>query len=304
MAVKKKPAAKKAAVKKSAAKKSVAKKSPAKKVVKKSVAKKSATKKVAKKSVAKKVAKKSVAKKSAVKKVAKKSAVKKSAAKKTVKKSAVKKRATAASSVVIPPVPSSSTLGAARVDVTSTPKPVTKSAAAPAKPIKPAAPKQGASGKVLAAIIVGIILLAVIVVTRPESSSDDATPAPAASASAMATEEPSEEPSAEPTSDTSSEPVAAVEGPKTIGNWKDSAKTIMSITWKAPAASAGLTGYKVEIRVNRGEWVVKSEVPADQLAIDFTKTETTGETAFRVSSIYSDGQEAVGNTFGFAGVFE
>ncbi len=39
-------------------------------------------------------------------------------------------------------------------------------------------------------------------------------------------------------------------------------------------------------------------------AIDFTKTATTGETAFRVSSIYSDGQEAVGNTFGFAGVFE
>ena len=298
MAVKKKPAAKKAAVKKSAAKKSVAKKSTAKKAV--------AKKSVAKKSVAKKSAvKKSATKKSAVKKSAvKKSAVKKSAAKKTVKKSAVKKRTTSASSVVIPPVPSSSTLGAARVDVTSTPKPVTKSVAAPAKPAKPAAPKQGASGKVLAAIIVGIILLAVIVVTRPDSSSDDAIPAPAASATAMATEEPTEEPSAEPTSDTSSEPVAAVEGPKTIGNWKDSAKTIMSITWKAPAASAGLTGYKVEIRVNRGEWVVKSEVPADQLAIDFTKTETTGETAFRVSSVYSDGQEAVGNTFGFSGVFQ
>ncbi len=268
MAVKKKPAAKKAAVKKSAVKKSVAKKSTAKKAV----------------------AKKSVAKKSAVKK--------------TVKKSAVKKRATAASSVVIPPVPSSSTLGAARVDVTSTPKPVTKSAAAPAKPAKAAAPKQGASGKVLAAIIVGIILLAVVVITRPDSSSDEATPAPAASASAMATEEPTAEPSAEPTSDASSEPVAAVEGPKTVGNWKDSAKTIMSITWKAPAASAGLTGYKVEVRVNRGEWAVKSEVPADQLAVDFTKTDATGETAFRVSSVYSDGQEAVGNTFGFPGVFE
>ena len=300
MAVKKKPAAKKAAVKKSAAKKSVAKKSSAKK----SVAKKSSAKKVAKKSVAKKSAVKKVAKKSAVKK----SAVKKSAAKKTVKKSAVKKRATAASSVVIPPVPSSSSLGAARVDVTSTPKPVTKSAAAPAKPASPVAPKQGASGKVLAAIIVGIILLAVVVVTRPDSDGGDAAPAPTASASAMATqeptEEPMEEPTAQPTEDASSEPVAAVEGPKTIGNWKDSAKTIMSITWKAPAASAGLTGYKVEIRVNRGEWVIKSEVPADQLAIDFTKTATTGETSFRVSSIYSDGQEAVGNTFGFAGVFE
>jgi hypothetical protein len=298
VAVKKKPAAKKAAVKKSAAKKSVAKKSSAKKVAKKSAAKKSAAKKSA--------AKKSVAKKSAVKKVAKKSAVKKSAAKKSVKKSAVKKRTAAASSVVIPPVPSSSTLGAARVDVTSTPKPVTKSAAAPAKPVKPAAPKQGASGKVLAAIIVGIILLAVVVVTRPDSDGGDAAPAPTASAMATEepTEEPMEEPTAQPTEDASSEPVAAVEGPKTIGNWKDSAKTIMSITWKAPAASAGLTGYKVEIRVNRGEWEVKSEVPADQLAIDFTKTATTGETSFRVSSIYSDGQEAVGNTFGFAGVFE
>ena len=70
------------------------------------------------------------------------------------------------------------------------------------------------------------------------------------------------------------------------------------------AASAGLTGYKVEVRVNRGDWVVKSEVPADQLSVEFTKTNATGETAFRVSSIYSDGQEAVGNTFGFSGVFE
>ena len=281
VAVKKKPAAKKAAVKKSAAKKTVAKK------------------KTAKKAVAKKTVKKSAVKKSAAKKTVKKSAVKKSAAKKTVKKSAVKKRATSASSVVIPPVPSSSSLGAGRVDVSSTPKVASKSA--PAKPSTSAsAPKQGASGKVLAAIIVGIILLAVVVVTRPDSGSDDATPAPAASASPMA----SEEPSAEPTSEETSAPVAAVEAPKAIGNWKDAAKSVMTISWKAPAASAGLTGYKVEVRVNRGEWAVKSEVPADQLSIDFSKTDSMGETAFRVSSIYSDGQEAEGNTFGFSGVFE
>ena len=285
MAVKKKPAVKKAAAKKSAAKKSVAKKSTAKNAV--------------------------------AKKTVKKSAVKKSAAKKTEKKSAVKKSATkksaAASSVVIPPVPSSSSLGAGRVDVSSTPKPATKSVSAPVKPAASAsAPKQGASAKVLAAIIVGIILLAVVVVTRPDSGSDDATPAPTASASAMPSEEPSampsEEPSAEPTAEPTSEatsaPVAAIEGPKTIGNWKDSAKSVMSITWKAPAASDGLTGYKVEVRVNRGEWTVKSEVPADQLSIEFSKTDSMGETAFRVSSVYSDGQEAVGNTFGFSGVFE
>jgi hypothetical protein len=277
VAVKKKPAAKKAAVKKSAAKKTVAKK------------------KTAKKAVAKKTVKKSAVKKTAAKKTVKKSAVKKSAAKKTVKKSATKKRATSASSVVIPAVPSSSSLGAARVDVSSTPK--LASTSTPAKPSTSAsAPKQGASGKVLAAIIVGIILLAVVVVTRPDGGSDDATPAPTASASAM----PSEEPTAEETS----APVAAVEAPKAVGNWKDSAKSVMTISWKAPAASAGLTGYKVEVRVNRGEWAVKSEVPADQLSIDFSKTDSMGETAFRVSSIYSDGQAAEGNTFGFSGVFE
>ena len=285
MAVKKKPAAKKAAVKKSAAKKTVAKK------------------KTAKKAVAKKTIKKSAVKKTAAKKTVKKSAVKKSAAKKTVKKSATKKRATSASSVVIPAVPSSSSLGAGRVDVTSTPKPASTST--PAKPSTSAsAPKQGASGKVLAAIIVGIILLAVVVVTRPDGGSDDATPAPAASASAMPSEEMTEEPTAEPTSEETSEPVAAVEAPKAVGNWKDSAKSVMTISWKAPAASAGLTGYKVEVRVNRGEWAVKSEVPADQLSIDFSKTDSMGETAFRVSSIYSDGQAAEGNTFGFSGVFE
>lgn len=287
MAVKKKPAAKKAAVKKSAAKKTVAKK------------------KTAKKAVAKKTVKKSAVKKSAAKKTVKKSAVKKSAAKKIAKKSTAKKRATSASSVVIPPVPSLSSLGAARVDVSSTPK--VASTSAPAKPSTSAsAPKQGASGKVLAAIIVGIILLAVVVVTRPDSGSDVATPAPTASASAMPTVEPSasEEPSAEPTSGETSAPVAAVEAPRAVGNWKDAAKSVMTISWKAPAASAGLTGYKVEARVNRGEWSVKSEVPADQLSIDFSKTDSMGETAFRVSSIYSDGQESVGNTFGFSGVFE
>ena len=278
MAVKKKPAAKKAAVKKSAAKKSVAKKS------------------TAKKAVAKKTVKKSAVKKTAAKKTVKKSAVKKTAAKKTVKKSAAKKRATSASSVVIPPVPSASSLGAARVDVSSTPKPVSQSA--PTKPSTPAsAPKQGASGKVLGAIIVGIILLAVVVVTRPDSGSDDAAPAPAASESAM--------PTAEPTPEATSAPVAVVEAPENaVINWKDSAQTIMTLTWKAPGAVDGLVGYKVEAKVNDGEWVVKAEVPTTQLAYDFTKVSEDGATSFRVSSVYSDGQEVAAESFSWGVTFE
>lgn len=281
MAVKKKPAVKKTAAKKKPAVKKTA--------TKKTVAKKRTVKKT--------VAKKSVVKKSAVKKTAKKA----------VKKSAAKKRSASASSIVIPPVPTS--VGAGRVDVSSTPKSVARNTVAPAQASKPKeAPKQGASGKVLVAIIVAIIVLAVIVVTRPDGDSDDAAPTPVASATATpteeATEEATEEPAVEPTEGVTSAPVESVEGPATVGNWKDSAKSVMSISWKTPEASAGLTGYKVEIRVNRGEWVVKSEVPADQLSIDFSKTSATGETSFRVSSIYSDGQEAVGNTFGFSGVFE
>jgi len=278
VAVKKKPAAKKAAVKKSAAKKSVAKKS------------------TAKKAVAKKTVKKSAVKKTAAKKTVKKSAVKKTAAKKTVKKSAAKKRATSASSVVIPPVPSASSLGAARVDVSSTPKPVSQSA--PTKPSTPAsAPKQGASGKVLGAIIVGIILLAVVVVTRPDSGSDDAAPAPAASESAM--------PTAEPTPEATSAPVAVVEAPENaVINWKDSAQTIMTLTWKAPGAVDGLVGYKVEAKVNDGEWVVKAEVPTTQLAYDFTKVSEDGATSFRVSSVYSDGQEVAAESFSWGVTFE
>jgi hypothetical protein len=273
VAVKKKPAAKKAAVKKSAAKKTVAKK------------------KTAKKAVAKKTIKKSAVKKSAAKKTVKKSAVKKSAAKKTVKKSPTKKRATSASSVVIPAVPSSSSLGAARVDVSSTPK--VASTSAPAKPSTSAsAPKQGASGKVLAAIIVGIILLAVVVVTRPDSGSDDATPAPAASESAM--------PSAEPTAEITSAPVTSVEAPVAKGDWKDSTQAVMVISWKALQATDGLTGFRVELSSNSSKnWTSFAEVSSTESSVDLSKTSEDGSTSIRVVAIYSDGQEVIGNEFGF-----
>ena len=272
MAVKKKPAVKKAAAKKRAVKKTAAKKSAAKKTVKKSAVKKSAAKKTVKKSAAKKT-------------------VKKSAAKKTVKKSAAKKRATSASSIVIPPVPSSSSLGAARVDFSSTPKVASQSA--PVKPSAPAStPKQGASSKVFAAIIVGIILLAVVVVTRPDSGSDDATPAPAASASPMA----SEEPSAEPTS----APVTSVEAPDAKGDWKDSSQSVMVISWKELTATDGLTGFRVEISSNSSKnWTSFAEVSSTESSVELSKTSEDGSTSIRVVALYSDGQEVIGNEFGF-----
>ena len=283
MAVKKKAATKKVA-KKKVAKKAPAKKAPAKK--------KSAAKKVAKKAPAKKkAAAKKVVKKTAAKKVTKKAA-KRAPAK---KKPAVKK-STSASKIVIPPVPLGGAKGASRVNVSTTPAP-----AKPAAPAKPsAAPKQGTSPRVLIAAIIGIALLAIIVISRPASTTDDAAPVATESAAPEMTEEATPEASEPATT----EPVAAVEAPgRFIGNWKDAEKSVMVITWKAPAATAGLTGYKFETRSGMGEWKESGVLPATQLSIEFTKGSADGSTSFRVSSVYSDGQIATAKAFGFSGQF-
>ena len=282
MAVKKKaPAKKKAAAKKvvkKVAKKATAKKAPAKK--------KAATKKAAKKAPAKK---KAVAKKVAKKAPArKKSAVKKSPAKKS----------TSANTLVIPPVPVGGVKRPSAVNVSTTPAPKAAPAAKPS-----AAPKQSTSPRVLLAAVIGIALLAIVVISRPASQSDDA--APVASATSSATPEMSEAATPEASASATGEAVAAVEAPgRFIGNWKDSTKSVMVITWKAPAATAGLTGYKFEVRSNMGEWKETGMLPADQLSIEFTKGSTDGSTSFRVSSVYSDGQSASAKAFGFAGQFE
>jgi hypothetical protein len=285
VAVKKKAATKKVAKKKVAKKAPAKKKAAAKKVAKKAPAKK--------KAAAKKVAKKAPAKKKAAKKVAKKAPAK--------KKSAVKK-STSAGKIVIPPVPLGGAKSASRVNVTTTPTPA-KPSAAPAKPsaapAKPsAAPKQGTSPRVLIAAAIGIALLAIIVISRPASTTDDAAPV----ATESAAPEMTEEATPEVTEPATTEPVAAVEAPgRFIGNWKDAEESVMVITWRAPAATAGLTGYKFETRSGMGEWNESGMLPATQLAIEFTKGSADGSTSFRISSVYSDGQIATAKAFGFAG---
>lgn len=263
-------------------------------VKKKAAAKKVAKKKVTKKAPAKKaVAKKSPAKKkSAAKKVAKKApAKKKAAAKKVAKKSS------SASKIVIPPVPLGGAKSSTRVNVSTTPAPVKPAAPKQSAAQKPsAAPKQSTSPRVLIAAIIGIALLAIVVISRPASDSDTAAPAATPSATESAAPEMSEEPTPEA--------VAAVEAPgRFIGNWKDSTNSVMVITWKAPAATAGLTGYKFETRSGMGEWKEAGTFPATQLSVELTKGSADGSTSFRVSSVYSDGQIATAKAFGFAGQF-
>jgi len=288
VAVKKKSAAKKAAPKKTTAKKSTAKK-----VVKKSSAKKTAKKTVVKKSAAKKVAKKTTAKKTTAKKTTAKKAVKKTAARKKV-----------ASQVVIPPVPA---IGGDRVNVSTTPAPAaprTSAAASKAAPSsKPAAgSSSSSSSKILFAVLLGILVIGAIIVSTSGNDSDEAsTPAPVATESAAPeTSEPAmveETPATAVPADTTGEAPT-----RFIGNWKDSSKSVMVITWKAPAGD--VTGYSVETRANLGDWKVVSEVSATTYAAEFAKTSTEGSTSFRVSAVYADGSLGVATPFGFAGQFE
>jgi hypothetical protein len=278
--------------KKAPVKKKTAAKKVTKKVVKKAAKKAPAKKKAAAKKVTKKVAKKAPAKK--------KAAVKKVAKKAPARKKAAAKKSTSANRIVIPPVPRGGSKSTASVSVSTTPAPVKS---APAKPST--APKQGTSPRVLIAAIIGIALLAVIVISRPASNNDDAAPAATPSASESAAPEMSEAATPEASQSATAEPVAAVEAPgRFIGNWKDATKSVMVITWKAPAATAGLTGYKFEVRSGMGEWKESGMLPATQLSVELTKGSTDGSTSFRVSSVYSDGQIATAKAFGFAGQFE
>jgi len=291
VAVKKKAATKKVA-KKRVVKKAPAKKKTAAKKITKKVAKKAPARK---KAAAKRVAKKAPARKKAAAKKA--PAKKKTAAKKVAKKAPARKK-TAAKKIVIPPVPLGGAKSASRVNVSTTPAPAKS---APAKPS--AAPKQGTSPRVLIAAIIGIALLAIVVISRPASDSDTAAPVATESAAPEMTEEATPEMTEEATPE-ATEPVDAVEAPgRFIGNWKDAEKSVMVITWKAPAATAGLTGYKFEVRSGMGEWTESGMLPATQLSIEFTKGSSDGSTSFRVSSVYSDGQMATAKAFGFAGQF-
>ncbi len=286
-----------------AVKKATAKKSAAKKVVKK-VAKKAAPKKVVKK-VAKKAAPKKTVKK-AVKKVAKKAAPKKvvkKAVKKVAKKAASKKVVNKSDLFTVPSVPITSSYRPTPIEAAQIPAPVRFVAPAPVAPASPAK-KQGPSGRVVFAVALGVVLLALIVISKSNKSDDDAAPAasPSTIATASATPTESASESAMP-SETPAATVATVEAPGGIvAHYTATGATVF---WKAPSAVEGLTGYTVELSVSNGPWKIAATVPATQLSLDITKSESTKGTwtSVRVSSVYSDSQTAAGKVFGLPGLF-
>ena len=262
-----------------------------KKTAKKSAAKKSA-KKVAKKSVARKSSAKKVAKKSTARKSAVKKSAKKSAARKTTKKSS--RRATSVDRLVVPAVPVGSARG--RVDVSTVPAPrsTAKSVSFDNKP------KQGASNRVVAMVVVGIVLLAILVWAQSGKDGDDTAAPTTPSATATMTDEPTATETAEPT--TPSEPVGTVEAPSAFVALRSADG--MNLRWKAPMATEGLTGFNVELKPAGGEWAVVATTGPTELTHSVMLSSSDSWTQFRVSSVYSDGQTASAKIFGLAGQYK
>jgi hypothetical protein len=268
-----------------AKKKSAAKKSAAKKSAPKTSARRPAVRKVAKKSGAKKPAAKKSAPKTSAKRPAARKAIKKAAAKRPAKRIAAKKATLDATKVVIPPVPTRSTQTASPAAQVSVAKPTAAAASVPAK--------KSSSG-VLFMVIAGVVLLAIFALANSSSDDDDA-PKPVASESA------SEEPSAEPTE--TEAPALTYEAPTSFVAINNASGGV-TLRWKAPAATEGLTGYLVSISYNAVDFKEVATVPADQLNLDIAKVGEEGGTQFFIQSVYEDGTKADGAKFALKGKYE
>uniref|UniRef100_UPI00404A9E1A fibronectin type III domain-containing protein n=1 Tax=Candidatus Nanopelagicus sp. TaxID=2518620 RepID=UPI00404A9E1A len=232
----------------------------------------------------KKAAKKSAARKSSAKRSVKKVA-KRSTAKRSAKKS-VKKKSKSTARYSIPSVPVSGSGRSSVSTISTTPKPSSGSSYS-SKSTKSS--DAGSSKGIVIAVVLGILILAIAVISRgSDSESTTVTPTPAASESVAPTEEPT------------SAPLAAHEPPAGIVSLYNA--TGATVNWKAPAASEGITGYNIELRDNGvGEWKLVATVPATQFKQQIVKNDETGWVQVKVSTVYSDGVVSEGKVHGLPG---
>ena len=224
------------------------------------------------------------AKKAPVKKVS----PKKSPAKKSSPKRAVAKRTSTkvdAAKIVIPPVP---TRGSTTVT----------SAPAPSKPTPaPSAPAKKNSNGVFFLGIAGVVLLAIFALSN-SSNNDDAAPTPTASESI------SEEPTAEPSESASEEETLAnYEAPTSFVAIRNSTGGV-TLRWKAPTATEGLTGYAISVSYNAVDFNEVATVAADQLNFDIALAGDEGGTQFLLQSVYSDGTKVDAKKFSLKGKYQ
>ena len=212
------------------------------------------------------------------KRPAKKAPAKKAPAKKAVaKKSSVK---VSSSKVVIPPAPARSS---APTNATT--------------PAAPSAPAKKNSNGVLFLVIAGVVLLAIFALSN-SSNNDDAAPTPTASESM------SEEPTAEPSESASEETTLTnYEAPMSFVAIRNSTGGV-TLRWKAPTATEGLTGYAISVSYNAVDFTEVATVAADQLNFDIALAGDEGGTQFLLQSVYSDGTKVDAKKFSLKGKYQ
>jgi hypothetical protein len=147
-------------------------------------------------------------------------------------------------------------------------------------------------------VFIGIALLAFIVIGNGSKSSTTTTSAtPTASAASTMSAAPTTSASAS----TSTAAVANHEAP--VGIVAHYTATGATIFWGAPTASEGITGYTIEISSNGGAFAAAGNVDGATKQYAVTKSDTTGWSSFRVSTLYSDGQVISGKVFGLPGQY-
>ena len=249
---------------------------------------KASAKRRIKKAPAKRPAKKAA--KKAVKKSTKrppKKAPAKRPAKKAAKRAVAKKSSgkVDASKIVIPPVPAR---GA--TPVSSTPAPL-RAAAAPAAPVKKS------SNGILFLVIAGVVLLAIFALSN-SSDDDGATPKPAASESMS--EEPTAEPSESATESTGTLTYEAPQSFVAINNGNGG----VTLRWKAPTATEGLTGYAISVSYNAVDFTEVTTVSSEEFSFDIAMAGDEGGTQFLLQSVYSDGTKVDAKKFSLKGNYQ
>jgi len=175
------------------------------------------------------------------------------------------------------------------------------------------AQSQKSSSRVVLAVIVGVILIAVFVVARnhntsnvpkstPPPASPIATPSTVASPSVPASPTEITTAPASPTAPASTTGTSATDLPP-VGIVAHYNRTGATIFWRADTNASGLTTYNIEKSSDGGVFKLIATVPATQLSLDVTETDTNGWTSFKVSAAYSDGSTIAGKVFGLPGQY-
>ena len=192
------------------------------------------------------------------------------------------------------------------ISIDSSPMPTSIISSPTPEPAKTPAPPQKSSSRVMLWVVIGVVLIAILVVARNHNSSS--TPSTSATPTASSTPSDTSPPTsatATPTASAAATPTAASTASNLapVGIVAHYTATGAAIFWK-PATGAGeITTFNVEDASSGGAFKLIATVPATQLSLNVTQTDSNGWTSFKISAVYKDGTIVAGKVFGLPGQY-